>query len=243
MSNGYGGWAPYVPVAERKKKATKLVKSLRKKGQTISPVEIAGRTIASTFWGKSWNKNLESYSDIDNRLTRGRTYVRNGSVLDLQISPMKVEAMVSGSSIYSVTMSIDALRQPVWQGICADCAGEIDSLVELLQGKLSKAVMERVCSQNNGLFPKSSEISFTCSCPDGAEMCKHVASVLYGIGARLDEAPELLFQLRDVDENALVVDFDQTMPFSDPSHEIANILDADDISGMFGIEIESPKGK
>lgn len=243
MSRGYGGWARYVPVAERKMKAAKLVKKLQKKGQMISPVEIAGRTIASTFWGKSWNKNLENYSDFDNRLARGRTYVRNGSVLDLQISPMKVKAMVSGSSIYSITMSIDALHKSMWQEICADCAGEINSLVELLQGKLSKAVMERVSSQKNGLFPKSSEIFFTCSCPDGAEMCKHVAAVLYGIGARLDEAPELLFQLRDVNENALVVDFDQSMPFSDPSHEIANILDADDISGLFGIEIENPKGK
>jgi uncharacterized Zn finger protein len=241
--DSYGGWARYVPVAERKMKAAKLVKKLRQKGQSISPIEISGRAIATTFWGKSWNKNLESYSDAHNRLERGRTYVRNGSVIDLKILPMNVKAMVNGSSMYTTTISIEALDQSLWQGICEDCSGEINSLVELLQGKLSKAVMERVCSQTTGLFPKSAEISFHCSCPDGAEMCKHVAAVLYGIGARLDTEPELLFRLRDVDENALVADINQAFPASNPSNEVEDVLEADDISGMFGIEIADPDEK
>jgi len=241
--DSYGGWAPYVPVAERKRNAAKLVKKLRKEGQSISPIEISGRVIATTFWGKSWNKNLENYSDADNRLDRGRAYVRNGSVLDLQISPMGAKAMVNGSSIYSTTVSIEALDQSLWQEICKDCSGEINSLVELLQGKLSKAVMERVCRQVTGLFPKAAEISFSCNCPDGAAMCKHVAAVLYGIGARLDSEPELLFRLRNVDENALVADIKQTLPFSGLPNEVEDVLEAGDISGMFGIDISAPDGK
>ena len=70
---------------------------LKKKGQSIAPVTIEGRVIARSFWGKSWCTNLERYSDYENRLPRGRTYVRNGSVVDLQIAKGAVAAMVAGS--------------------------------------------------------------------------------------------------------------------------------------------------
>ena len=120
----------------------------------------------------------------------------------------EVKAMVSGSSIYTVTVSIEAVPKAQWRSICRDCAGGIDSLVELLQGRFSGAVMERLCRQGNGLFPEPSEIRFSCSCPDSASMCKHVAAVLYGVGSRLDEEPELLFRLRCVDERDLMADLD-----------------------------------
>ena len=184
---------------------------LRKKGHPVAPVVIEGRAIVTTFWGKAWCDNLESYHDFENRLPRGRTYVRNGSVLDLQIAPREVTAMVSGSSIYKVTVSIDAVPTARWKSICKDCAGGIDSLVELLQGRLSQGVMERICRQGLGLFPGPPEIRFTCSCPDYASMCKHVAAVLYGVGARLDAQPELLFRLRAVDEKDLVTGIDKAI--------------------------------
>jgi hypothetical protein len=203
MYDGYG-WAPYVPVAERRRKALKKMESLRKRGQAISPVTVDGRTIAKTFWGKAWCENLESYSDYENRLPRGRTYVRNGSVLDLQVASGRIKALVSGSEIYTVEVQVHPVAQPHWQSICADCAGSIDSLVELLQGRLSKGVMERISQQRTGLFPSPKEIKLSCSCPDWAEMCKHVAAVLYGVGARLDQQPELLFQLRAVNEKELI---------------------------------------
>ena len=165
---------------------------------------IEGRTIARTFWGKAWCDNLERYSDYANRLPRGRTYVRNGSVVDLQIAPGEVNATVSGSELYKVAVKVSAVPKARWNSICTDCAGAIDSLVELLQGRFSKGVMERICQQKTGLFPAPDEIEFSCSCPDWASMCKHVAAVLYGIGARLDEQPELLFKLRKVDEKDLI---------------------------------------
>ena len=165
---------------------------------------IEGRTIAKSFWGKSWCSNLERYSDFANRLPRGRTYVRNGSVVDLQIAKGEVLAFVSGSELYKIKIDIAPVAARRWKAICRDCAGTINSLVELLQGRLAKGVMDRVCREGDGLFPSPDEIKLSCSCPDWADMCKHVAAALYGVGARLDEQPRLLFVLRGVDESELL---------------------------------------
>src|SRR5213083_1539994 len=199
VSMSYERWKPYVPVAKRRAQAAREAAKRAKKGQTVAPVVIDGRTIARTFWGKAWCDNLERYSDYSNRLPRGRTYVRNGSVVDLQIAPGAVTALVSGSSIYRIGVQVTELPKNRWTAVCKDCAGAIDSLVELLQGRFSKGVMTRICHERTGLFPSPAEITFTCSCPDWALMCKHVAAVLYGIGARLDLQPDLLFALRNVD--------------------------------------------
>jgi uncharacterized Zn finger protein len=237
MSRYSGGWPSYVPVAERRRKAAREIDKLRKRGHSIAPVTIEGRAIATTFWGKAWCTNLESYGDYESRLPRGRTYVRNGSVVDLQIGPLSIKARVSGSSIYTVTISIGAVSQLQWQSICSDCAGGIDSLVELLQGRFSKGVMERICRQASGLFPKPSEIRFFCSCPDYASMCKHVAAVLYGVGARLDERPELLFRLRAVNENDLVANIDKVLPMSKKGPAPEKVLESDDVSAIFGLDM------
>ena len=229
-------WASYVPVAQRRRQGAREVARLRKAGQMVSPVEIAGRAIATTPWGKAWCDHLESLHDYENRLPRGRAYVRNGSVIDLQIAPRVVTALVSGSDIYRVTVTIGTVPKTVWQTICTDCAGQIDSLVELLQGRLSKAVMARLCRREQGLFPKPSEIRFSCSCPDYAALCKHVAAVLYGVGARLDTRPELLFRLRDVDEAALITNVGTTLPESAATIP-GRILEDGDVAALFGIDI------
>ena len=239
MSRYYDGWPAYVSVAERRLNAERAVQKLRKKGHPVAPVVIEGRKIASTFWGKAWCENLESYRDYEYRLERGRTYVRNGSVVDLQIAPTEVAAMVSGSSIYKVKISIGAVEKKQWASICKDCAGGIDSLVELLQGRFSKGVMERICRQGSGLFPKPAEIRFSCSCPDYASMCKHVAAVLYGVGARLDQQPEVLFRLRAVDEKDLVAHIDAALPTAKKAPAPDKVLDADDLSALFGLDIDA----
>src|SRR5579862_7744289 len=170
------GWKPYVPVAERRRKAMREMEKRKKQGNGVSPVSIEGRVIARTFWGKAWCENLERYSDYANRLPRGRTYVRNGSVIDLQVTAGVIEAYVSGSELYKVALKVAPVAPAKWKSICSDCAGGIDSLVELLQGRLSKGVMERICRQSQGLFPSPAEIKLSCSCPDWAGMCKHVAA-------------------------------------------------------------------
>ena len=231
------GWRPYVSVAERRRKAAREMEKLKKKGHPVSPVILEGRTIAKTFWGKAWCENLERYSDFANRLPRGRAYVRNGSVVDLQIGGGEVKAYVSGSEIYEVAVKVTPVSKKRWQSICTDCAGAIDSLVELLQGRFSKGVMERLCQQERGLFPSPKEIKLSCSCPDWASMCKHVAAVLYGIGARLDQQPELLFKLHKVDGKELVAKAGKGLPLGGKAVAPEKTLSSEDLSAIFGLEM------
>jgi uncharacterized Zn finger protein len=238
----YWGWRPYVSVAERRRQALSEMAKLRKKGHLVSPVIVEGRTIVKTFWGKAWCENLERYSDFANRLPRGRTYVRNGSVIDLQITPGEIKAMVSGSEIYKVAVKVAPVTKARWRSICKDCAGAIDSLIELLQGRFSKNVMERVCRQKTGLFPSPDDIKLSCSCPDWAEMCKHVAAVLYAIGARIDQHPDLLFRLHEVDEKELIAGAGKVFPLAKKAPAATKVLGSEDLSALFGLDIAQGTG-
>ena len=234
---GYWGWKPYVPVAKRREQASRAVLKAKKAGKDFSPVVLTSRgAIAKTFWGKAWCDNLEAYSDFENRLPRGRTYVRNGSVIDLRIEPGKVIAQVMGSSLYRIEIGISAVPATQWRSIVQSCTGSIASLVELLQGKLSTAVMERICQPKTGLFPSPKKIALDCSCPDWATMCKHVAAVLYGVGARLDEQPELLFTLRQVEAGDLVTQAAE-LPVQKTKVSKGRVLDDSALADVFGIEM------
>lgn len=239
MSWGYY-WRPYVPVAERRRQARAEMARLRKKGVQIEPVEIEGRKIAKTFWGKAWCDHIESFHDYSNRLPRGRTYVRNGSVCHLSISEELVQAKVSGSKIYDVEVTIKRLPAKKWKAIKKGCRGQIGSVLELLQGQLSDHVMRVVTDPRGGLFPLSGEIKFGCSCPDWARMCKHVAAVLYGVGARLDERPELLFVLRGVDQEELIeaaVELDPAMV--ERGDGASKRLDENALADVFDIDLDT----
>lgn len=233
----YYGWKPYVPVAKRRAQAEKAVAKAKKAGADMAPIAAFRGALAKTFWGKAWCDNLERYSDYANRLPRGRTYVRNGSVIDLQIETGSVRAQVMGSSLYRVEVAIKQVPNRHWDKIAADCAGSIGTLVELLQGKLSKAVMERISKTGDGLFPASKEIDFQCSCLDWASMCKHVAAVLYGIGNRLDQQPELLFTLRGVDAADLIANAGSGLDTTAPTVDADKVLDSDALADVFGIEL------
>jgi len=234
MGWGYGD-APYVPVAQRRAKAAKKLPRLLKKGMKAAPIQISGRAITTTFWGQAWCTNLESYSDYSNRLPRGRTYARNGSIVHLAIEKGHVTAFVSGSDLYQIQIDIETLSKAKWQAVKKECAGKIGSLVELLQGKLSKDVMERVSNRQKGLFPSPREIRMKCSCPDYAGMCKHLAAVMYGIGHRLDASPELLFLLRGVDHTELI---EQALPATPrKAKRTAPTIAATDLEAIFDIEI------
>ena len=240
-------WAPYVPVGKRRAQAARelaaLDKSAKGKGKARSPVRIATRKIATTFWGEAWCKNLESYSDYSNRLPRGRTYCRNGSILDLQISEGSVDALVSGSSLYKIKISIETLQAKAWKSIKVDCSKSIHSMMDLLRGKLSNAVMQRLTQAKIGLFPEPKEIDFKCSCPDSAYLCKHLAAVMYGIGNRLDSSPELLFVLRGVEQSELIgeiaVGASESEGIIGQSANGENELSNDDLGSLFGIDLVS----
>ena len=233
----YWGWKPRTTVAERRRQAELEKSKLRKKGRDLAPIVIVGRKIAHTFWGTAWCKNLESYSDYENRLPRGRSYVRNGLVLHLEIAGGSITALVRGSSLYTVSITIASVPKAHWNAICSDSAGAIDSLVELLQGRLSTSVMERISRQHAGLFPAPGEIKFACSCPDVASMCKHVSAVLYGVGARLDAQPELLFRLRQVDEKDLIATADGRTRLTARGPSRDKLLSGANLSELFGLQL------
>lgn len=225
-------WGEYVSAAERRAEARAQVARLEKSGRKLQPVSIQGLKIARSFWGKAWCEHLESFSDYSNRLPRGRTYVRNGSVCHLAVMPGVVEALVSGSSMYEVNVKIESLDPKLWQAIKEKCAGQVSSMLELLQGQFSSQVMKIVTERHTGLFPQPSQIRLNCSCPDGARMCKHVAAVLYGVGSRLDEHPEFLFLLRGVEPLELF-----SCGLKLPDGGDAQVLPDEQLADIFGIEL------
>ena len=224
-------------MAQQRREAELAKSRLTKSGLVLAPVVIVGRKIATTFWGTAWCTNLESYSDYANRLPRGRSYARNGSVLHLEIAGGSIASLVQGSRQYKVSINITAVQKVQWKSICSDSSGAIDSLVELLQGRFSKTIMERISRQHTGLFPSPKEIKFTCSCPDMASMCKHVAAVLYGVGARLDAQPELIFALRQVDEKDLISATEGGKRLTTRAPSKAKLLTDANLSELFGLHM------
>lgn len=248
--NRYDRFPRYVPVDERRAKAERKIKQIRKKNPEIRPVVIESRgNLARTWWGKAWNRNLEGYADYHNRIGRGRSYVRHMAVIDLRISPGHVAAQVMGSRSrpYAVDIKIKPVPAKVWAAIIKDCAVELNSMQELLAGRFPRSIGERFTSQKHGLFPSPAEIVFNCSCPDWAYMCKHVAAALYGVGVRLDESPELFFTLRKANIDELVagsVRGAKDELLSRAGQRGGAALDTADLSDMFGIEMdEAPAAK
>ena len=218
-------------VKEVKEQAEARAQKLKKKGETLNPVTSNGRGIAKSFWGRAWCRNIESYQDYESRLPRGRSYLKNGAVIHLAILPGRVEALVAGSELYHVNIAIDPVTPERWATLRKQCAGKIGSLADLVEGRLSDAIIELLCGPDTGLFPLSEEIRLDCDCPDWADLCKHLAAVLYGIGARLDDDPGLFFVLRGVDRDELFTgDLTDVLPDAPD--------DLGDLSETFGIELE-----
>jgi len=234
---GYSRFPRHVSKAEKLAEAARVTRELTSLGAVLEPVRIEGRAMAQTFWGKAWCEHIEGLGDLANRLPRGRTYARNGSVLDLKIETGAVRAKVSGSSLYTLEIGIEPLARPKWKKLVSQCTGEIDSVVELLGGRLSDSVMKLLCDPRHGLFPGDEELTMSCSCPDGAWVCKHIAAALYGVGSRLDSRPELLFVLRGVDQLELV---GAVAEGSIVAMAGAAELQGEDLSSLFGIELDAP---
>ena len=238
--DGWDYYPPYVSVEQKKASGMlALAKLLKKSKRAAEPVVLAHRKreLTTTFWGKPWCENLERYADLANRLPRGRAYLRNGSVLDLSIAPGRVEAYVAGSELYRVTIEIAPLARDRWRRVVTRCTGRIGSLVGLLRGELSNDVLAALTDAKDGLFPEPRELSLDCSCPDSAEVCKHVAAVLYGVGLRLDVRPELFFVLRQADQAELLSS--ATAGAVPSGRPVAGKRIAEDrLSAVFGIELE-----
>jgi uncharacterized Zn finger protein len=239
-SNGWDYYPPYVSVGEKKARGAQALARLLKKSKRAAEPVVADRKrrLAATFWGQAWADNLEHYADLANRLPRGRAYLRNGSVLDLIIRPGQVEAYVAGSELYRVTIGIAPLAKARWRRIVSRCTGRIGSLVGLLRGELSAEVLGVLTHAREGLFPEPRELALDCSCPDGADVCKHVAAVLYGVAIRLDARPELFFDLRQVDQAELIGSA-TTGVVGRARPTAGKRIPANRLSAVFGIELES----
>ncbi len=240
----YGRWPRYVSVAEKKARAEKKLARLRKKQPDIQPVVLAGNALATTWWGKAWNRNLEGYADYSNRIGRGRSYVRHGFVADLRIEPGRITSLVLGTDPhpYRVEVKIKAMNRKNWQRIVARCQGGLSSLTDLLAGRFPREFQDVFMVQGTGLFPAPKEIDFHCSCPDWATMCKHVAATLYGVGARLDQDPGLFFTLRQVDVNDLVGQVVEQRADAilegRPELEAERVIGDDRLGELFGIDLD-----
>lgn len=239
----YYGFPKYVSVGEKRAKAAKKLKQMKQKNDDIHPVILEGSKLTNTWWGKAWNKNLESYADYSNRIGRGRTYVRHGAVLDLKIQAGKVTALVQGSrnKPYSLEIKIKPIPNEKWNKIKKACQGKLTSVVQLLDGKIPQELQGSFTDKSSGLFPAPREIKFDCSCPDWARMCKHIAAALYGVGSRLDNEPSLFFTLRKVKMDDLVSevakDKSRSMLAKAKKKTSRVIADAD-VSNIFGIDMD-----
>ncbi len=239
----YYRFPEYVSVGEKREKAERKIRQLKKKNPGIDPIIIEGRAIAHTWWGKAWNRNLERYADYSNRIGRGRSYVRHRAVLDLKIEPGTVHALVQGSASrpYEVEIDIKALPAKTWKRLIDDCRGKLNSLQDLLEGRFPKALSHLFMEESSGLFPTPKEIGFSCSCPDWASMCKHVAATLYGIGARLDRDPALFFELRQVNLDDLIgkalADATGSL-FEKAKQNNEGIIADADLGDLFGIDMD-----
>ena len=233
------GWyshKPYMSVSQRKAKARREKEKLEKKGHALEPVHVEGLKLGKTFWGQAWCRHIETFADMSSRLPRGKSYVRNDSIIDMQVRKGLITAMVMGSELYTIRVKISPLTTTQWKNIKRKTGGQIGSMVELLQGKLSDSVMQSVTGVNDGLFPKSNQIEMECTCPDGADMCKHLSAVLYGVGCRLDDEPELLFKLRGVDHTELITEATNAAGEATKPGD-RKVIAAADLSAVFGIEL------
>lgn len=244
---GYYGFPRYVSVGEKRAKAQRKLTQLKKKNPQIAPLILKGNKLAHTWWGKAWNANLEKYADYSNRIGRGRSYIRNGFILDFKINPGEVTALVQGTSShpYKVAVKIKPMNKEAWNEIKKKCAGKIESLQELIEGRFPQDLMELFTAKGKGLFPAPKEIKFSCSCPDWASMCKHIAATLYAVGVKLDDAPKLFFLLRKTEMDDLI-----TAALRDKSKKMLKkaekktgrvIADLDAVK-MFGIELDEKVG-
>ena len=235
---GWYSFREYVPVSRKKEKAVKQMEKLRKKDSDLSPVVIEGRKIAKTWWGNAWCVNLESYADFSNRIGRGSSYVKNGFVIDLKIYEGLVTGKVMGTRLYTVNIKIDLLSAARKASIIEMIGRRIESVSDLVDGKFPKDFGELFLTQSKGIFPAPYEIHMDCTCPDWADMCKHVAAVLYGVGARLDQDPLLFFKLRGVDVNAFIkASIDEKMGslLKNAGKTTKRVIKSADISEIFGI--------
>lgn len=226
-----------------KSKVDETTKKAKKKGTVLEPVIIEGKDIVNSWWGKAWCENLERYADYQSRLPRGKRYVKSGTVVDLKIEKGKVSAKVQGTrkTPYKVEIRISPLKEEKTQALIQQCTKKIENLEQLVNGTFPEELKELFISEQ-GLFPTPREISFSCSCPDWALLCKHVAAVLYGIGNRFDQNPLLFFELRGIDVNRFIditIENRIETMLENVDKPSKRIIEKQDYAELFGLDLDN----
>ena len=235
----FWSYPPYRSVAQKRADARKTIAKLSKQGG-CSPVVIEGKKISDSFWGKAWCKHIEGWQDYENRLPRGRSYVRFGAVVDLRLAAGEITAKVQGTSLYKIRITVTRLPSTRWKAFKQLSLGKVGSLLSLMQGKLPDELLQELTNPEPGLFPRKREMKLDCNCPDHSSLCKHLAAVLFGVGNRLDTQPELLFTLRGVDHTELLSQaVGAAAGLGSAALGDAALAD-DDLGAIFGIELASP---
>ncbi len=247
----YGFREKYKTVAKRAQEAQAKIKELKKKNPHLNPVSIEGRQIAKTWWGKAWTGHLKYYADYDNRVGRGRSYVKNGLVIHLELKNGQVEAMVMGTrkTPYKINIMVKKIADNKWEKIKKLSHSHLHSLTDLFEGKFPKELEQVFSNHSEGVFPSLGEMDFNCSCPDWANMCKHISASLFAVGARLDESPELIFKLRgvkisDLIESAVKAEVSGLVRTPDTLRSKNKLsLSEKKLASLFEIKLMTPKKK
>jgi uncharacterized Zn finger protein len=225
-------------VKDLRQRAAFFAKKLGDEGVRLTPVKSAKKSISSSFWGQAWNRNLNHYSMFANQLAPGRTFLRNGAVIDLCVEKGTIRGLVAAQSLCEVAVKARPVDTARWARLVERCSGSVRSLTDLMSGKLPEETLAAITDESAGLFPEPEEITFSCSCPDWTDVCVHVAAVLYGFSLRLDEEPALLFTLRSTDPADLISSatdkfVSDVAAVSDPMVE----SDMHQLEDLFGIDL------
>ncbi len=157
------------------------------------------RGFGQTWWGRAWVDALEQRARLDpNRLPRGRSYARRGTVGELTIAAGEVRATVTGSRVepYEVRVRVRTYSPEEWDAVLDALAGRLGHAAALLDGELPHEVAGELREAGLDPLPGAGEVQPRCSCPDWADPCKHSAAVCYLVAEVLDEDPFVVFELR-----------------------------------------------
>lgn len=219
---------PRLKAADLERLAQQHREQLAAAGVELHPVVSRSRKLATSFWGSAWMRRLSVCEAGGLCLAPGRTLLRHGCVLDVRVTPGRAEALVSADELYEVELRLSPPEEEQVEHLATLCAGKIDTLLSLLEGRVDEALLQQLCDPENGLLPDARDWHISCSCPDWAEPCPHAAAVMYALGVLLDSQPELLFTLRSIDPAVLI---------RRPQQATA-CFDAASLSATFGIDLD-----
>lgn len=219
---------PRLRAADLERLADARREQLLAAGESLNPVVSRSRKLATRFWGSAWMRHLAVCESGGLCLAPGRTLLRHGCVLDIRVAPGLVSAKVSAEELYEIELRLAPPDEERVEALATLCAGKIDSLLSLLEGRVDEALLQQLCDPDNGLLPDARDWHISCSCPDWSDPCPHAAAAMYALGVLLDSQPELLFTLRSIDSASLL---------RKPEHT-SDAFDAASLSATFGIDLE-----